>query len=100
MIPIIQVEFILFGRIYFYSLYIIGFINIEEFAQIIKLLLSDDYDDGNLSQEYIDELCSAMDIDGNGRIDANEFLGKIRLRALFTTSWYFREVEAKILPVF
>ncbi|CAM2720074.1 unnamed protein product [Rotaria socialis] len=56
-----------------------GFINAEEFADIIKLLLSDEDGAGNVTQEYIDELCSAIDLDGNGRIDANEFLESFRI---------------------
>ncbi|CAF4093486.1 unnamed protein product, partial [Rotaria magnacalcarata] len=58
-----------------------GFINAEEFADIIKLLLSDEDGAGNVSQKYIDELCSAIDLDGNGRIDANEFLDKVIIQA-------------------
>ncbi|CAF2135394.1 unnamed protein product [Rotaria magnacalcarata] len=56
-----------------------GFIDAEEFADIIKLLLSDEDGAGNVSQKYIDELCSAIDLDGNGKIDANEFLESFRI---------------------
>jgi hypothetical protein len=32
---------------------------------------------GVVSEDYIEELAAAMDFDKNGKIDINEFLGKI-----------------------
>lgn len=52
-----------------------GFISRNEFADVMKLMLYNENND-HLHEKYVDELCSAMDFDGNGRIDLNEFLGK------------------------
>lgn len=56
-----------------------GFISRNEFSDVVKLLLNDEKNPGTLSDAYIDELASAMDIDKNGKIDVNEFLGSILL---------------------
>ncbi len=60
-----------------YLRYIIGFISQNEFADVIKLILHDENGSGDVNEEYIEELTSAMDFDKNGKIDVNEFLGKI-----------------------
>jgi Ca2+-binding EF-hand superfamily protein len=60
-----------------YSLYKIGFISRNEFADVIKLILHDENGTGDVNQAYIDELTSAMDFDKNGKIDFNEFLGRL-----------------------
>ena len=39
---------------------------------------------------YVDELTNAMDADGNGRIDFNEFFGKNRNEMFFFNFIYFR----------
>lgn len=54
-----------------------GFISRNEFTDIIKLLLYGENGNGDVNEAYIDELTSAMDADRNGKIDVNEFLGKI-----------------------
>lgn len=55
----------------------LGFISRSEFADVIKLLLHGEHGNGEVNQAYVDELCSAMDFDKNGKIDMNEFLGRI-----------------------
>lgn len=55
-----------------------GFISRNEFADVMKLMLYNENND-HLHEKYVDELCSAMDFDGNGRIDLNEFLESFRL---------------------
>ncbi|CAF0789305.1 unnamed protein product [Rotaria sordida] len=54
-----------------------GFISPNEFSDVLKLLLYDENDTGDINEAYIEELSSAMDLDKNGQIDINEFLGKI-----------------------
>ncbi|CAF1083695.1 unnamed protein product [Rotaria sordida] len=54
-----------------------GFISRNEFSDVVKLILYDEYGTGDINEAYIEELISAMDLDKNGRIDINEFLGKI-----------------------
>ena len=56
---------------------VIGFISRKEFSDIIKILLYDERGTSDVNEAYIDELTSAMDFDKNGKIDINEFLGKI-----------------------
>ncbi|CAF3561485.1 unnamed protein product [Rotaria sordida] len=55
-----------------------GFINRNELAEIIKLLFNDDYP-GRVTDAFIDEICSAMDINKDGAIDINEFFESFRL---------------------
>lgn len=55
----------------------IGFISRNEFSDVLKLILYDEHGTDNINEAYIEELSSAMDLDKNGRIDINEFLGKI-----------------------
>ncbi len=54
-----------------------GFISRNEFSDIVKLILHDENGTGDINEDYIEELSSAMDFDKNGKIDVNEFLGKI-----------------------
>ncbi|CAF4507607.1 unnamed protein product, partial [Rotaria sp. Silwood2] len=56
----------------------VGFINRNELAEIIKLLFNDDHP-GQVTDAFIDEICSAMDINKDGAIDINEFLESFRL---------------------
>ncbi|CAF0748776.1 unnamed protein product [Adineta ricciae] len=56
-----------------------GFISRNEFADVIKLLLHGEHGNGEVNQAYVDELCSAMDFDKNGKIDMNEFLESFRI---------------------
>ncbi|CAF4223072.1 unnamed protein product, partial [Rotaria sordida] len=49
----------------------------NEFSDVVKLILYDEYNTDDIDEAYIEELISAMDLDNNGRIDINEFLGKI-----------------------
>ncbi|CAF1045170.1 unnamed protein product, partial [Didymodactylos carnosus] len=63
-----------------------GFISRNEFADIIRLLLADENENGVndkvsniVNDEYIEELSSAMDFDKNGKIDFNEFLESFRI---------------------
>ena len=46
----------------------LGFITVEELATIIRSA------DGNPTTEEIQEMISEVDIDGNGRIDFEEFM--------------------------
>ncbi len=54
-----------------------GFISRNEFADIIKLILYGENGTGDVNDSYVEELTSAMDFDKNGKIDFNEFLGKL-----------------------
>ncbi|CAF4261380.1 unnamed protein product [Rotaria sp. Silwood2] len=54
-----------------------GFISRNEFSDCVKLLLYGENGNGDVNEAYIEELSSAMDLDKNGKIDINEFLGKI-----------------------
>lgn len=60
-------------------IFIIGFISRNEFSDVLKLLLYDNNPTDDINDVYIEELSSAMDLDKNGKIDINEFLGKIYL---------------------
>ncbi|CAF4197975.1 unnamed protein product, partial [Rotaria magnacalcarata] len=51
-----------------------GFISLNEFSDVLKLLLYDGNDTDGVNEANIAELSSAMDLDKNGRIDINEFL--------------------------
>ncbi|CAF4204697.1 unnamed protein product, partial [Rotaria sordida] len=51
-----------------------GFISRNEFSDVVKLILYDEYNTDDIDEAYIEELISAMDLDNNGRIDINEFL--------------------------
>ena len=62
----------------------LGFISRNEFADVIKLLLHGEHGNGEVNQAYVDELCSAMDFDKNGKIDMNEFLGRSRIDWILT----------------
>ena len=65
-----------------YNLYKIGFISRNEFADVVRLILHEEDGAGDVNQTYIDELTSAMDFDKNGKIDVNEFLGKIFIKSI------------------
>jgi len=65
-------------NLYLLSIFI-GFISRNEFADIIKLILYGENGIGDVNDAYIEELTSAMDFDKNGKIDFNEFLGKLIL---------------------
>ena len=56
-----------------------GFISRNEFGDVVKLLLDGENGGKGVSDAYVEELVSAMDIDKNGKIDANEFLGNDRI---------------------
>ncbi|CAF3165359.1 unnamed protein product [Rotaria sp. Silwood2] len=56
-----------------------GFISRNEFSDVLKLLLYDENETDGINEAYIEELSSVMDLDKNGRIDINEFLGKIQM---------------------
>jgi serine/threonine-protein phosphatase with EF-hand domain len=56
-----------------------GFISRNEFADVIKIILNDEKGAGEVDEEYIEELASAMDFDKNGKIDVNEFLESFRI---------------------
>ncbi len=66
-------------KIFIYKLIEIGFISRNEFADIIKLILYGENGTGDVNDAYIEELTLAMDFDKNGKIDFNEFLGKLLL---------------------
>lgn len=59
--------------------FIVGFISRNEFADVMKLILHNDKDDGHVNDAYIEELATAMDFDKNGKIDMNEFLESFRI---------------------
>jgi hypothetical protein len=46
---------------------------------VIKIILNDEKGAGEVDEEYIEELASAMDFDKNGKIDVNEFLGNTKI---------------------
>ncbi|CAF4049213.1 unnamed protein product [Rotaria sp. Silwood2] len=54
-----------------------GFISRNEFSDVLKLLFYGENGSNNVNQAYIEEVISAMDFDKDGKIDVNEFLGKI-----------------------
>ncbi|CAF1127362.1 unnamed protein product [Rotaria sordida] len=56
-----------------------GFISRNEFSDVVKLILYDEYNTDDIDEAYIEELISAMDLDNNGRIDINEFLESFRI---------------------
>ncbi|CAF3267629.1 unnamed protein product [Rotaria socialis] len=56
-----------------------GFISLNEFSDVLKLLLYDGNDNDGINEANIAELSSAMDLDKNGRIDINEFLESFRI---------------------
>ncbi|CAF5161269.1 unnamed protein product, partial [Rotaria sp. Silwood1] len=47
------------------------------FSDALNLLFYDENDNNNVNQAYIEEIVAEMDFDMDGKIDANEFLGKI-----------------------
>jgi Ca2+-binding EF-hand superfamily protein len=67
----------------------IGFISRNEFADIIKLILYGENGTGDVNDAYIEELTSAMDFDKNGKIDFNEFLGKLLLFLSILSDLFF-----------
>ena len=73
--------------VFIYNIYKIGFISRNEFADVIKLMLHGEDGTGDVSDAYIDELSAAMDFDKNGKIDINEFLGKISVRSSYTVDY-------------
>lgn len=56
-----------------------GFISRNEFSDVMKLILLNENNNGQVNDAYIDELASAMDLDKNGKIDMNEFLESFRI---------------------
>ncbi|CAF5121568.1 unnamed protein product, partial [Rotaria sp. Silwood1] len=54
-----------------------GFISRNEFSDVVRLLLYNENGSDHVNEADIEELSSAMDLDRNGKIDINEFLGKI-----------------------
>ncbi|CAF5164393.1 unnamed protein product, partial [Rotaria sp. Silwood1] len=54
-----------------------GFISRNEFSDVLKLLFYGENSNSDVNQAYIEEIISAMDFDKDGKIDVNEFLGKI-----------------------
>ncbi len=76
-------------KIFICKLIEIGFISRNEFADIIKLILYGENGTGDVNDAYIEELTSAMDFDKNGKIDFNEFLGKLLLFLSILSDLFF-----------
>lgn len=53
-----------------------GSINRQEFSEVIKFLMKHENIRCSNLDDYVDELTNAIDLDGNGRIDFDEFFGK------------------------
>lgn len=56
-----------------------GSINRQEFSEVIKFLMKHENIRCSNLDDYVDELTNAIDLDGNGRIDFDEFFEGFRL---------------------
>lgn len=69
----------------------LGFITVEELATIIRSA------DGNPTTEEIQEMISEVDIDGNGRIDFEEFMNIMSRKMKVRWCILIEELEAETL---